>query len=473
MISESLKKVVDIEINSLKLKILGLNFLRWFFGIGGVVFFATGFGIAVYKIFYFENYIVRFILPVIIFLFLIIISLFISYKSLPEKSQLLSLLDKHNQCGGLLIAAHETNIGSWIEKIRLQKNNIKFNIDLKNKIAIFVLAIAFCFCSNFVPKLNYQKSSFNKFEISDNADDLKNQLDILKDEDIIEEEEAEELEQSINEIEKNAVGENPEKTLEALEHMEENLSNKAQLAEEKALAQMANLEATEQVAQKMEEALKNMSEKERKESLSAMNDMLNKLAKEDKNFQKMLKNQQLAMKQSLGSKDLMALKNGCNMSKEQLQKMLNNLKNNNLLNKFSNKLSNMKKNNGKGRLDNQQLLQFLKKNCSGSRSCNKLSSICGGGNGGTNRGPGSVPLMWKRRYNTYKGNYKDEGVTGDITSLDDSVLLQEIYTESQAGDYEKSKVGSLNNTKAKKVDNKSYSLQPKHRKAVGKFFERK
>ena len=470
MIEDSVGLQIEQEFTNLKLKFGVLNFLRLFLFYGAVFFFLTGFIIVIYQLLDFSNYIICRILPLGVFFAISVIALIITKKSMPTKRQLLSLLDRHNNCGGLLIALYETDIGSWSNKLILNKNRIFFKVKLKDKIVIFLLALFFMLFSTLVPALNIRDKVTHKYQIEDEVKDLKEQISTLEEEEIIEEEKVEEIVKNIEEIEKNAIGENPVATQEALEHLQKNLQNEAELAEERALVQMANLEKTAEIAKKMEQLANKMDKESLQNAMQGFNNMLNKLASEDKNFQKMLQQQQKGMKQNLSEKDLRSLQKACNMSKEQLKKMLKRLADKKLLKNCRNGICK----NGKARkLSNLDLIKFLNRNCpkQGNGKCKKCLMACLG-SGAVSRGPGAAPMFWQRRFNSYKGKFKDEAISGEISSLDDSLLLNESYIGSKAGDYSKSDVGALNKVQAKQIDDKSYTLQPKHRKAVSKFFER-
>ena len=463
--------IITQELLNLKLKFGSLNFLRLALFYGAIFFFVTGAFIAIYQLFDDKNIYVRILLPWIMLLINLLLSFIIVKKTMPTDQQFITTLDSYNKCGGLLIAAYELNIGEWNNYLKLDKGII-LKIELKKHLSIFCLAVGFMFFSTFVPTLNIKAINTHKFEIGNDTKVLKEQVEVLEEEEIIAENKADELIKNIEEIEKNAVGENPQGTLEALEHVQKNLQNKAQLAEEKALSQLSELEMTSEVAKSLEKAQKNLGKPAMQSAMTGFNDMLNKLASEDKEFQKMLQKQQGTRGKKLTAKDLKSLQKSCSMSQEQLKKMLKRLQKKNLLNKC-NKPGNGR-DGGKKKLSNSDLQKFLKANCPKG---NKTLMFCvgyGAGNKGINRGPGTAPMSWQRRFNSFKGKFQDELMPeSDLLSLDDSLLLQESFTASEAGEYSQSKTGALNNAKNKQTDDKSYTLQPKHRKAVSKFFNRK
>ena len=468
--------IITQEIINLKLKFGSLNFLRLALFYGAIFFFVTGAFIAIYQLFDDRNIYVRAILPWIVLLINLLVSFIIVKKTMPTDKQFITTLDSYNKCGGLLIAAYELNIGEWHHYLRLDKGII-LRIELKKHISVFCLAVGFMFFSTFVPKLNIKAINTHQFEIGNDTKELKEQVEVLEEEEIITENQADELIKNIEEVEKNAIGENPQGTLEALEHIQKNLQNEAQLAEEKALSQLSELEMTAEIAKSLDNAQAKLDQVAMKNAMDGFNDMLNKLASENKELQKMLKKQQSAIGKKLTAKDLKSLQKNCNMSQEQVKKMLERLQKKNLLNKCNKPGSG--KNGKQNKLSNSDLQKFLKKNCpkNGKGKGKKMLMSCVAnrtGDKGISRGPGTAPMSWQRRFNSFKGNFQDESMPeSNLSSLDDSVLLQESFTASEAGEYSQSKTGSLNSVKNKQTDDKSYTLQPKHRKAVSKFFNRK
>src|SRR5215470_10823610 len=177
-------------------------------------------------------------------------------KQLPSRGSVRALLDNRNDCGGLLMADADADLGAWrMPEIALPR------LRWRKARAIGLLAASFAFVaiSLLAPVRFATINAAHPMDVSREVENLSAQIEALKEAQVIEEAKAEALEQKLEELSQEASGEDPAKTWEALDHLNDAVEKTAKEAAESANARQDRLtkaEAMRTLSEMMQSAMK-------------------------------------------------------------------------------------------------------------------------------------------------------------------------------------------------------------------------
>ncbi|HEU0179893.1 MAG TPA: hypothetical protein VFV58_37140, partial [Blastocatellia bacterium] len=138
----------------------------------------------------------------------------LSRRRLPSHDAVRAMLDNRNDCGGLLMAGADADIGAWripelaLPKLRWRK---------ARALGLLAAASAFVLVSLLAPVRFATINAARPMDVSQEVESLSAQIEALKEAQIIEEARAEALEQKLDQLSQEASGEDPAKTWEALD----------------------------------------------------------------------------------------------------------------------------------------------------------------------------------------------------------------------------------------------------------------
>jgi len=396
----------------------------------------------------------------------------------PESKQLRAAFDRQNQAGGLVMAAAEVDTRSWEAKAgSFILPSVQWN---SGRVwAGILLATVFLMTTLLVPVKYASLLSDPPLEISQQVDQLHEQIDVLESEYILPENEAEAKREELDRIAEQASGFNPSKTWEALDQL---LHTNEQLAQEEAEDALSKLKAINEatlLGKALEMLPKGLKDqKAMEEGLKQMGNLMQQLAKagalDPENLPPELKKAMAeAMKQ---------LAKGEGPDAQQLKQLLEALENNQDQLKDLAKLLGQKGlippnladqfKPGQGGIDPGPLAELLRQHQGDFQEL--LQELEGelGGNGGINRGPGHAPLL-------YGNNSSEEGSKFKEQKLGLSVPLEQaklagvtITAPKVTGGEAILGKGALNTAQAGGGNALSSPVLPRHRGAVQRFFQR-
>jgi len=396
----------------------------------------------------------------------------------PESKQLRAAFDRQNQAGGLVMAAAEVDTRSWEAKAgSFILPSVQWN---SGRVwAGILLATVFLMTTLLVPVKYASLLSDPPLEISQQVDQLHEQIDVLESEYILPENEAEAKREELDRIAEQASGFNPSKTWEALDQL---LHTNEQLAQEEAEDALSKLKAINEatlLGKALEMLPKGLKDqKAMEEGLKQMGNLMQQLAKagalDPENLPPELKKAMAeAMKQ---------LAKGEGPDAQQLKQLLEALENNQDQLKDLAKLLGQKGlippnladqfKPGQGGIDPGPLAELLRQHQGDFQEL--LQELGGelGGNGGINRGPGHAPLL-------YGNNSSEEGSKFKEQKLGLSVPLEQaklagvtITAPKVTGGEAILGKGALNTAQAGGGNALSAPVLPRHRGAVQRFFQR-
>lgn len=394
----------------------------------------------------------------------LIYSIAYASRKLPGEKKILALLDKHNpESSGMLLAFEETDGSAWESLITMPEMPL-FHIDLSRRLPVLFTAFIFLVCGIFLPDMVPQLKTVHKMDVSKTVKDIKDDIEMLKEEEILSEAETERWKESLDKIAENATGEDPVKTWEAMDHVKQNLQEKAEMCRENTITQLQKLEAIEKTAEALEKNSEQCNPGEFSEAMNEMDKMLKKMLDDDPELKKMLDE---ACKNGMSSEALKKLAEQCKMSREELKEMLKKLKECGQIKECEIQ-----------ELSEEDLMKFLKENCDGS-GCKKIAlcmttEIPVPGEGGISRGPGAAPMSYHNKDTKFEKNFKNEVLKSGAMDASQSRMVGTSITAPEASNEVKIvSPGQLQSGKFTAGENMTFTIQPRHRQAVREYFDRK
>ncbi|MDH3583433.1 MAG: hypothetical protein OER86_04385, partial [Phycisphaerae bacterium] len=182
----------------------------------------------------------------------IIAAVVIAARQVPRPATVRALLDRHGDCGGLLMADEETDLGAWSQRVpSVAAPTVRWRGGRAG--GGFLLALAFLLVGFLVPQRLMNVTKASPLEIDDQLGHIAEQIDALEEEKIISEQEAEEFGETLEQVRDEARADDPIKTFEALDNLEKTLAEAAEKAAEETIAQTEKLSEAETLAEGLEE----------------------------------------------------------------------------------------------------------------------------------------------------------------------------------------------------------------------------
>ncbi len=391
----------------------------------------------------------------------------------PPEEEVLAILDLHNRCGGLLAAIPETDIASWEPEFRrLSHPEIRWKD--RHLLGVFSASSVFVLVILFVPPSLVVADSPQKLHLEKERELLSLKVEALKEEEVLDLAKAEKLQEKIEQTLADSSGEDPAKTFEALDHLDDIATKAAQKSAEETVGQSQKLDRAQELVDKLLSERKPLDLKER-------NDAMKELAKTVKEATK-------SFKQSPGLKAFeKALEKG-NLTPEQLKKLSKALQEH--IKKLEGSLGKMIK----AKLIDKKMLGKCRKAKKGEKpdfyvlSDGKekpdallmipMSGKDGDGDpgsGGINRGRGDAEMKYGPKTREGGTEFKDTPLPpGEVVDPSDSITIGESVgaptVDNEAGP---SAAGALSGASADEGSANTRVILPRHQGAVRRYFERK
>jgi hypothetical protein len=395
-------------------------------------------------------------------------------RELPRRTQLRAVLDKAGGCGGLLMAAEEQPLGAWQESLpRVAPVRVRWQGG--RSWAAFAAGVIFVLVGLLFPLPPSLLAQARALEIGREVEKLAAQIDVLKEEKLLEPERADSLKDKLKQMKDQSSSEDPVKTLEALDHLQKMVAQKGQEAAEEAAGQSEKLAKAESLAEGLRRSTDALDPKARAEAMAQLADLVQKAADEAKVADKLAK--------LLDPDTLQACKD-CKLSAEDLKKLADALKaNRKEIAKLLEKLRDAKlidpeilaRCAAAGMCDAAELARLLKEHA-GKYSALELMKKADGlpGRGGVTEGRGDAALTWKDPTTEEGAKFKEETLPpGALADLKKSLTLG---VSTDRPDVDKkggpSRPGALNQATAGGGSAHTPVLLPRHRGAVERYFAR-
>ncbi|NLW84928.1 MAG: hypothetical protein GXY41_11095 [Phycisphaerae bacterium] len=391
-------------------------------------------------------------------------------SGLPAVGTLRPIFDKSNGCGGLLMAASETDLGDWAQHlVPLEAPRLCW--DGRRSGGVLLAAVLFLAVSALIPQRYMMPLSAGRLEIDEQTRLIEEQIEVLQEEAIVSEEAAQEFLDKITRIDETALGRDPVKTWEALSHLQDQLKKAAEEAAVGMLAETEALSRSEMLTQALAQMGQTMDSEALAGALSELLEMAQSLAGEN-----------AALANDLSDLLGKALEKG-GLGSEQLQELLKALQGQKI------NLSDAMARLVEAKLIDMKLLELCGEAC----QCNAeglmamLSECQGAGEAkeaigmglampgwGIDRGPGAAPMFWTEPSSSDATTFQEQLLPdATLAAMRDAQLVGVSMVApdvSEGGD--PSTPGVLDAAQAGSGQAVRQTILPRHRAAVEGYFQR-
>jgi hypothetical protein len=336
--------------------------------------------------------------------------------------------------------------------------------DARRPLAVTLAASAFVLLCFVVPRPTGVALGRERLEIDDILDDLSAKIDVLEQEEILEEQQADALTDALEDLGDDASGEDPARTWEAIDHLSGRLSEEALAEAEEALARAAAMARAEALAQALAEALGD------EEAAAEIPEAAQELAA-------LL--EQMGLAEQMPESAMEALRAG-EMSTEELARLAEALRNGQVrIAEMVERLANARLVEGAlcqrcaqcAKAGDAELAAFLAQ-VGQNGECAALVSMLGC-RGGISRGRGDAAMTWTAGSSEDGAGFRDEGLPTELSGLEDSRLVGVSQGAPEANDGPVATAsGALAGTAGGPGSASKHRLLPRHRAAVQRFFSR-
>lgn len=397
----------------------------------------------------------------------------VALRKQPTMAAVRALLDGHWRCGGLLMAAGDTNTGGWMLHESTSAATPRIAWDGRRQCGILLCCVLFALFAFVVPARFLEQPNSQRLVVADEVEKLAAKIEVLKEEKILPPEKAEGLEQALDELERDAAGNDPSKTWEALDHLEQALTKAAaEAAEDKARAAEKAAEA-EELASALDEAHNQMAASELTKAMKLLADDMKMAAQENESLDGALAEamKQLAEGGQLDPAQLAELAQAMGNCKAGNLAALGRLCEARLIDPSL--LSQMR---GQCEIDPDALADLLAA-CDGEGFClaDALAQCNKPGRGGITRGRGDAAMTWTDGASAENTAFKEKVLPpGAVASVKDSTLQGVSVGDPTADAPGESTAagGALDTSNAGRGSARTQVILPEHRKAVERYFAR-
>ena len=394
-------------------------------------------------------------------------ALVMARRRMPSQAAVRAVLDKQSGCGGLLMAEDQTDMGDWLRRM---PSVVAPRLRWKGRRAsgLFLSAALFVAISFIVPVRFAAMAGDRPLDVAREAEKLADEIEALKKEEIIEEAKADSLEQKIAEVRSDASGEDPAKTWEALDHIQDAVTKTTQEAMEKMAANSQRLGQAEALSKAMADDGGAMDSKLMSEAMKELSDLSQSATGANELAESGLSQETLdALKAgSLSKEQLKQLSGALGKSKGKLSERLAKLRDAGLID-----LKTLKQCENAGKCDSAGLASFLAENA-GDMSVDELMALWPG-KGGVSRGRGDAPMSWSDGTSERGAKFKEQVLSPSaLAGLKDSQLVGRSVGAPTVEKNGAARAGALAGASSGGGSAFTQGVLPRHKGAVKRYFER-
>src|SRR6266540_637401 len=306
-------------------------------------------------------------------------------------------------------------------------------------------------------------------DVSREVENLSAQIEALKEAQVIEGAKAEALEQKLDQLGQEASGEDPAKTWEALDHLNDAVEKAAKEAAEAASARRERLDRAEALAEGLMAGGDQLDSKTMTEAMRTLGEMTREAVKENGSLAGDLSPETLeAIKSgSLKAEHLKDLSKALSQSKSALNQNLSKLSKSGMINPNA-----LKGGAQANRRDNSGLARFLKENAE-KMSIDEATLQWCAGKGGVDRGRGDAAMTWTDGSSEKDARFKEKVLPpSSVAGLNDSQLVGLSASAPTADTSGVAAHGALNSAASGGGSAYTQTILPRHRGAVRRYFDR-
>lgn len=219
-----------------------------------------------------------------------------AHQQMPDARAMYVWLDDLRGQGGLYMAQTEVDMGHWERRVSHQQPIPELR--WKGRFLGSVLLVACCFLlmASWIPDRWLHVRGRAGLDIDDQIVQLNKRIATLKKQRILTPKQAKEWQKQVKAIKRQARANDPARTLQSLDHMEQQTRRMAAKAMEQAMAQMGRWSRTKRMAKALQKQGHNMSPAFRKEALKRLSSRLSQNMRQSRKMSASARN---ALKQSM------------------------------------------------------------------------------------------------------------------------------------------------------------------------------
>jgi hypothetical protein len=391
----------------------------------------------------------------------------ISRRQVPSRASIRALLDQRSGCGGLLMASADVTLGDWRARMpAIDLPRVRWRSP--RSWWLFAASILFLVASLTVPVRFASLNSPRALDVAREAHDLAEKIEALKEEMIIEDAKAEALEQKLEELGREASGDDPAKTWEALDHLAAAVEKTAKEAAQSEMARQEKLAQAQALAEGLMSGSDEMGSKLMTEAMQTLSEKMESAMQE---------NRMLAQNLSPALQE--AIKSGA-LKPEHLKDISKALSQNRAasdrrLSKLNQKrLIDLKSGAGAEHRDNSGLAQFLQENAQRMSVDDAVAAWCERpGKGGISRGRGDAAMTWTDGTSEKNAKFKERELPPSFAAgLKDSQLVGLSASEPTV-QQALAAHGALIDAAKGGGSAHTATILPRHKGVVKRYFDRK
>src|SRR5262249_7035000 len=283
------------------------------------------------------------------------------------------------------------------------------------------------------------------------------------------------LEQKLDQLGLEASGEDPAKTWEALDHLNDAVEKAAKEAAEAASARRERLARAEAVAEGLMAGGDQLDSKTMTEAMRTLGEMTREAVKENELLAGDLspETQEAIKSGSLKAEHLKDLSKALSQSKSALNQKLSKLSKSGQFGQFERINPNALKGGAQpNRRDNSGLARFLKENAE-KMSVDEATLQWCAGKGGVDRGRGDAAMTWTNGSSEKGARFKEKVLPpSSVAGLNDSRLVGLSASAPAADTSGVAAHGALNSAASGGGSAYTQTILPRHRGAVRRYFDR-
>jgi hypothetical protein len=397
------------------------------------------------------------------------IAAWLALKKLPDRTALRALLDRRGGCGGLLMAGAECDLADWrVPAVELPS----LHWNARRPLTLLAIAAGYVILGLALPGRLDAALTESRLDVRRDAERLSEQVEVLKEERLLDPKRAEELKQKIDEVRAHSAGKDPAKTLEALDHLQDVVTQAAKQGAERSAREAKDLGKVEAGAEAVQQAAPNLDPKQAAALMKELAAMAEKATKEGEKLGEGLDAELAkALKEGkLSSEQFKKLAAAAKLGRGEISKTAQKLFDSRLID--SDQLKECKG----GQCDGKGLAEFLKKNGSSSlEQALKNEANQQRGNGGIgDDGPVETPLEFGDKTSDAGAKFKEVALPpSELNKLKESqtsgVSAVAPTRDPKAGPPQS---GSLGGAAAGGGSANNATVLPQHNAAVGRYFDR-
>ncbi|HKQ89273.1 MAG TPA: hypothetical protein VJZ77_01225 [Blastocatellia bacterium] len=402
----------------------------------------------------------------------VIAAAFVSKRRLPSRDSVRAMLDSRNDCGGLLMAGADADLGTWrvpdviLPRLRWRK---------ARAFGMLAASFAFVLISLLAPVRFAAINAARPMDVSREVENLSAQIEALKEAQVIEEAKAEALEQMLDQLGREASGEDPAKTWEALDHLNDAVEKAAKEAAETANARQERLARAEALAEGLTAGADQLDSKTMTEAMRTLGEMAREAVKENESLAGDLSPETLEAIKSglLKAEQLKDLSKALSQGKSALNQKLSKLSQSGQFGQLERINPNSLKGGAQAnRRDNSGLARFLKENAE-KMSVDEATLQWYGGKGGLDRGRGDAAMTWTDGSGEKDARFKEKILPpSSVAGLNDSQLVGLSASAPTVDTGGVAAHGALNSAASSGGSAYTQTILPRHRGAVRRYFDR-